>query len=150
LSGVVHAIRSNIESNSIRSLSLIQPVEVKSGTAMADPDRFRNGKCLCGKPDDIRVVEGDGISSGFRAWPATRSAETIYDGRDYLGSRPRLHVQRAIDSEAAALRRWIALLLSILRQQFTVCQAIKSLQRMGVLPVIRVGSNRGGLTREIT
>jgi hypothetical protein len=32
----VHAIRSNIESNSIRSLSLIQAVEVKSGTAVAE------------------------------------------------------------------------------------------------------------------
>jgi hypothetical protein len=35
LSGVVHAIGSNIESNRIRSLSLIQAVEVKSGTAVA-------------------------------------------------------------------------------------------------------------------
>jgi hypothetical protein len=35
LSGVMHAIRLNIESNSIRSLSLIQAVEVKSGTEIA-------------------------------------------------------------------------------------------------------------------
>jgi hypothetical protein len=38
LSGVVHAIRSNIESNSIRSLSLIGAAEVKSGTTLEDAD----------------------------------------------------------------------------------------------------------------
>ena len=33
-----NAIRSNIESNSIRSLSLMEAIEVKSGTALAGPD----------------------------------------------------------------------------------------------------------------
>jgi hypothetical protein len=56
LSGVVHAIRSNIESNSIRSLSLIGAAEVKSGTAMAGSGSLPEWQCLCGKPDDIRFI----------------------------------------------------------------------------------------------
>jgi len=56
LSGVVHAIGSNIDSNRIRSLSLIQAVEVKSGTAVAGSGSLPQWQCLCGKPDSIRVV----------------------------------------------------------------------------------------------
>jgi hypothetical protein len=48
----VHAIGSNIESNSIRSLSLIQAVEVKSGTAVAGSGSLP--QCLCDKPTVFR------------------------------------------------------------------------------------------------